>query len=443
VLASFREPNIRTIPILLLAPALMACHPRPGRPVAFTLSYWCWPAAGDRYAAAATRAPVDRLYVHVGRLTAAGLADARWPAGLPRASAYVAVWRADAAAVPEPAVIEPLVRHHQRLRREAAQAGQPLRGLQLDVDCPTGELGRYAAFLRGLRGRLPAEQELSITALLDWFRGGTGVERVVAEVDEYVPQFYDAAPAGASLRIAEPIDPERWGEAFEELGRPYRIGLATFGRILRARLDAKGSVERVAFRDLSPLDLPPEGLEPLRSALSAAGEVVVRRRVTLPGRYLQLVPGDVIEMVLPTADSLRSGERAVRSWGGRCAGIVLFRWPGAGESLVLTPAEVEDALAGAPRSVPPPRLVVTEGTCAPRRCTDLAVSVGDRYRPDPLRLRLRASAEIEYLLPARPASLAVSGARHLSAAVPAYPGVEVVPLGRVFTRLPARFSLEE
>ena len=421
----------------------MACHPRGGRPLAFTVSYWCWPAAGDRYAAGAARAPVERLYVHVGRLTAAGLAEARWPAGLPRANGYLAVWRADGAAVPEPAVIEPLVRHYQRLREEAARAGQPLRGLQLDIDCPTAELGRYAAFLRGLRASLPAEQELSITALLDWFRRGTGVERVVAEVDEYVPQFYDAAPLGASLRIAEPIDPVRWGAVFEDLGRPYRIGLATFGRILRARPDPSGAVGRVAFRDLSPLDLPAEGLEPLRATRSAAGEVVVRQRVTRPGRHPEIIPGDVIEMVLPTPASLKGGERAVRSWGGRCAGVLLFRWPAAGESLVLTPAEVDDALAGVPLSVAPPRLVVTEGACAPRRCSDLAVSVGDRFRPDPLRLRLRASAEIDYLLPARPASLAMSGARHLSAAVPAYPGVEVVPLGRVFTRLPARFSLEE
>jgi hypothetical protein len=285
---------------------------------------------------------------------------------------------------------------------------------------------------------------LSITALLDWFRPGTGVERVVAEVDEYVPQFYDAAPEGASLRISEPIDPGHWGPVFEGLRRPYRVGLASFGRILRARPRQTGAVERVAFRDLAPLDLPGVGLEALDPTLSAAGEVVVRRQVRAAVPHPALLPGDRIEMVLPARDALRRGFQAARSWGGRCAGVVLFRWPAAGESLVLTPAEVDEALAiAAPRTVPSPRLVATEGACSPRRCTDLAVLVGDRFRPDPLRLRLRASAEIDYLLPARPASLTVSGRRRLSAAVPAYPGAEVVPLGRAFTRLPARFSLEE
>jgi hypothetical protein len=388
-------------------------------------------------------APVERLYVLVGRLDAEGLPSARWPGGLPRAGAYLAVWRAEAAAPPDPALVEPLLREYRRLRGLAAGAGQPLHGLQLDVDCPSAELARYAAFLRRLRAGLPSSDELSVTALLDWYRPGVPVAAVVAAVDEHVPQFYDAAPRGAPLRIAEPIDPARWTAALERLGRPYRLGLASFGRILRARPRGPGAWQRVAFPDLGPLDLASAGLDGPSAATNASGEVVVRRAVSAASAHRELLPGDVIEMVLPSGEPVRRGVQAARAAGRRCRGVVVFRWPGRGESLVLTPGEVGLALAGAPAAPGPPRLIATEGACAPRSCTDLAVSVGDRFRAAPLRLRLRSSVAIDYLLPARPGALAAAGPRVLAAAVPSYPGAEVVPLGRVFSRQAARFSMLE
>ena len=89
----------------------------------------------------------------------------------------------------------------------AAQAGQHLVGLQIDHDCPTYSLTEYARFLQGLRAALPPEDLLSITALLDWFREGTALTDVVAQVDEFVPQFYDVSEVappreGISLNLA-------------------------------------------------------------------------------------------------------------------------------------------------------------------------------------------------------------------------------------------------
>jgi uncharacterized protein DUF3142 len=435
------SPSIRPDRLaLLISLATVACHHRAEDLRPFEVAYWLWPVPGDRYAPAVRGQPVDRLYVQVGQLAASPTAQARWPSGLPPARACVAVWRSDQAAPPDPAAIDALVRQYGRLREEAARAGRPVRGLQLDVDCPTARLADYAAFLRQLRRRLPDGDELSITALLDWFRPRTGVAAVVAETDEYVPQFYDTAPSGAELRVAEPVD-ARWGETFEALGRPYRLGLASFGRILRTRTVSPGEVERVAFRDLAPLDLP-RGLEPLGWTRSAAGEVVARWRATAQARHPELPPDSRLEMVLPSPESVRAGVEAARSWKGRCAGVVFFRWPAEGEALVLSPAEVGAALAPA-RPPAPSRLIATDGACRPRRCTDLSVSVEDRFAAAPLRLRLAASAEVDYMLAARPDSLTASGSRRLVAAVPAYPGIDVVPLGRVFTRQPARFWLED
>src|SRR6185437_7680817 len=58
-----------------------------------------------------------------------------------------------------------------RLARWRA-AGDPVVGVQIDFDSGTRHLAEYAAFLRDLRARLPADCRLSITGLLDWSSQG-------------------------------------------------------------------------------------------------------------------------------------------------------------------------------------------------------------------------------------------------------------------------------
>ncbi len=71
-------------------------------------------------------------------------------------------------------------------------AGGNVAGIQLDFDASTKGLDRYAAFLKQLRARLPAQFRLSITGLMDWSAHGdpaalAGLEGVV---DEVVVQSY-------------------------------------------------------------------------------------------------------------------------------------------------------------------------------------------------------------------------------------------------------------
>lgn len=71
-------------------------------------------------------------------------------------------------------------------------AGVPLAGLQIDFDARTRHLDQYAAFLRDLRARLPAEDRLSVTGLLDWSSQGdpAALAAVGGVVDEVVLQTY-------------------------------------------------------------------------------------------------------------------------------------------------------------------------------------------------------------------------------------------------------------
>lgn len=71
-------------------------------------------------------------------------------------------------------------------------AGNRVVGLQVDFDARTRGLAGYAAFLKDLRGRLPAGYRLGITGLLDWSANGdpAGLAALAGTVDEAVLQIY-------------------------------------------------------------------------------------------------------------------------------------------------------------------------------------------------------------------------------------------------------------
>lgn len=71
-------------------------------------------------------------------------------------------------------------------------AGNRLAGLQIDFDAATSGITGYAQFLAGLRARLPAHYQLSITGLLDWSANAdpSALGTLKGVVDEVVVQTY-------------------------------------------------------------------------------------------------------------------------------------------------------------------------------------------------------------------------------------------------------------
>ncbi len=103
------------------------------------------------------------------------------------------------------------------------QAGNRVQGLQIDFDAHTHHLEEYAAFLKDLRRRLPAEEKLGITGLLDWSSHGDpkGLDALGGVVDEVVLQIYQG-------RHVIP----GYGQYLARLDRlriPFRIGLLEGG----------------------------------------------------------------------------------------------------------------------------------------------------------------------------------------------------------------------
>ncbi len=71
-------------------------------------------------------------------------------------------------------------------------AGNRVAGLQVDFDASTDGLDGYAAFLKGLRSRLPQPYRLSITGLMDWGANAdpAALGALVGVIDEIVVQSY-------------------------------------------------------------------------------------------------------------------------------------------------------------------------------------------------------------------------------------------------------------
>jgi len=103
------------------------------------------------------------------------------------------------------------------------QAGNRITGLQVDFDAHTRHLEEYAAFLKGLRRRLPADCKLGITGLLDWSSHGDpqGLDALAGAVDEVVLQIYQGRHVIPGYA--------RYLTRLSRLKIPFRIGLLEGG----------------------------------------------------------------------------------------------------------------------------------------------------------------------------------------------------------------------
>ena len=103
-------------------------------------------------------------------------------------------------------------------------AGSNLQGLQLDFDARTRHLDEYAAFLQGLRKRLPTGYRLSVTGLLDWSANGDpeALEELRGIVDEVVIQTYQGRETIPGY--------EAYFERMRGFRLPFRVGVVQGGR---------------------------------------------------------------------------------------------------------------------------------------------------------------------------------------------------------------------
>lgn len=102
-------------------------------------------------------------------------------------------------------------------------AGSNVVGLQLDFDAGTKGLDRYAAFLRGVKARLPVGTRLSVTGLMDWSAHGdpAALAALGGTVDEVVIQTYQGRRTIPGY--------EEYLAGLARLPMPYRVAVVQGG----------------------------------------------------------------------------------------------------------------------------------------------------------------------------------------------------------------------
>lgn len=387
--------------------------------------------------------PLDDLYVHAGEIEmvprygggVAWAVSGSWQlAPLPTAKEYWVVFRYDRQLVPDISTAPMVGQRVQELLTRQSEI--KIAGVQLDIDSPTGKLPEYAAYLAAVKKSLPKGRLLSITALLDWFRDGTDIEKVIGEVDEFVPQFYDAGKAGDAA-IATKVDAATWGPRFNRFEKRYRIGISTFGRARFVSNGKRTGAPVVFYREVTPLDMRSEFT--LAVSRNDAGEVVLTYRAAHETvlDYHEFSPGDGIQFVIPTPESVQAATAEAKKMGGYAAGVIYFRWPGESETLVV-PA---DEFLGEP--IPKtPTVESIDGGCVAVSCVDLTLRHSDRLADGVVRYRVRASAPLEYFLPTKELPVRLSGANEVELTVPPFAGRDRFQLGRAVSTNAVTFEVE-
>ncbi|HLV81000.1 MAG TPA: DUF3142 domain-containing protein [Chthonomonadaceae bacterium] len=280
-------------------------------------------------------------------------------------------------------------------RARAEQAGVKVVGIQIDFDCPTRLLPRYAMLLRQLRHSIAPPTRLSITALPTWFIAGD-VEPVMEAVDFTVPQYYEAG-ISKTLDDFQTVSRLAMVESGLKLagrhGLPFYAGLPAYGHALLydkagrllgpyRTLHALGALHHPSFRLARAFPADRNG-KPATAATYIGEDIYDFEAIkpALDGRGL----GYHLVYDLPTPVLVAQHLALVREQRPRsCLGVILYRYPEPDETATLPLPTLAALLRG---ETPQPQLkvqlkaatapweLIETGRTAARAPLDLTVSV--------------------------------------------------------------------
>lgn len=155
-------------------------------------------------------------------------------------------------------------------------AGIAVDGVEIDHDCAVSKLPRYAQFLEALRGALPGDLRLSITALPAW-TASADAAAVFAQADEAVLQVHAVSTPAQGL-----FDADRaagWVREFAATQRtPFRVAVPDYGsRVSFDNNDAALSVESEM-----PLTAPGVRVEEMRAAPADVARLLATLEASRP-----------------------------------------------------------------------------------------------------------------------------------------------------------------
>jgi hypothetical protein len=416
----------------------------------WSVGYWTWGEWNQHESPSAQ--PVDLVAVDIGQLGCSAHFhkgemiegepsydfESIEPNDLPAAKRYVAVVRMNVNPFDKKDAVTPVIKRFKRLHYRFQEIHRQLDEIQLDFDCPTASLSKYAGWLEQWRRQLPPGTRLTITALLDWFNEGTAIGQVLSKVDGYVPQFYDVDVHNddKAPKIAYFPDHVKWGPIFERFKVPYQIGLSTFGRI---QFTGHGY-----YCQNAPLNLLSRLKEAPNISINRSGERVFdmtfRDESNSDERDDCTPPMAIGIMIQPTAESVLRGYREAQSMGRYCAGVLFFRWPAKNESLALKPDEISAIISGkAPNDGY--SLESIDGECALTDCHDLSLMQQNRFPGNIRTIAVKSSVPLEYFLSGKELKSTMINAHEMQFQIPPYNAATKIFLGRAVAAQPAEYTI--
>jgi|GEM_PF-964265 len=260
------------------------------------------------------------------------------------------------------------------VRVDAVHNGVRVIGVQCDFDCPTRLLGRYGELMRRIRPALTRGTALSATALPTWYTS-KNVELLMKQTDFLAPQYYEPEiprTLDSAATISRISLLEHGLRAAGSHDYPFYVGIPAYGHALL--YNEKGALLGM-YHDMGITDAIHQSALTVERAFGAdrnakpasvasyAGEDIYdfkAVRADAEGHGL----GYHLVYDLPTAELLRSYLTVLAANHPRdCRGVILFRYPEAGEPSTLPFTTIAATLAG--RMAAPKLKVTISATAAP------------------------------------------------------------------------------
>lgn len=370
------------IVVAILAAAWLAFHPK-AKPPPLTISYWYWQtpfALRPTDISELRTMGVRRIFVRAGTITfdSSGSLHLRFSqeySGPTPGISECLVFNFDYGIVRRFETIDnaliarSLADNIQRERALAGRAGLHIDGVQLDFDCPTRLLPKYADLLKMLVPRIHQEKlDFSITALPTWYTSAK-VRDVAHVVDFMAPQFYESAiPRSLDhfCTISNLPLMQRGVQAAGRLGQPFYVGIPAYGHALV--YGATGKLIGV-YHDLGVDDALRAPYLHYSSGCGAdsdgrpahgkayTGEDLVELTTDAPvtedhdspeaSEDLPEVGPFRLVYDLPTANEISQAISALRAdRPANCRGVILFRYPEPGDADTVPLESVAAVLRG-------------------------------------------------------------------------------------------------
>jgi len=265
-------------------------------------------------------------------------------------------------AVPVESLAIAVLREFQRVRADAERSGLRVAGVQLDLDCPTSRLSKYADLLHRIHaGLTPRTTVLSITALPTWYRSGN-LARVLAEIDFAAPQYYEANVGASRSEYATVSQLRNTEDGLASAGwrgAPFFAGIPAYGhalvysgsgRLVGAFHDM-GLTEAIRsrkFRLERAFGADEHGQPATKSNYSGEDVYELRAMVSADGARDQPTGYHVVyEIPTPTLIARQVAVLRARR-PSSCLGMILFRYPEPAESSTVPLSAISALLQGRP-----------------------------------------------------------------------------------------------